>query len=89
LTLAGLTLRNSAATKNILAAVINSSAVAIFAFSRDVAWKQVAVVAVAAIAGGQLGAYVLNRVNEQAMRICIVLMGVALTIGLFVRYHST
>jgi uncharacterized membrane protein YfcA len=89
LTLSGVALRKAAATKNVLAGVINSSAVVIFAFSRDVAWKQVAVVAVAAIAGGQLGAYALNRVNERAMRVCIVLMGVALTIGLFVRYHST
>jgi hypothetical protein len=88
LTLSGVALRKAAATKNVLAGVINSSAVVIFAFSRDVAWKQVAVVAVAAIAGGQLGAYALNRVNERAMRVCIVLMGVALTIGLFIRYHS-
>jgi uncharacterized membrane protein YfcA len=86
LTLSGLSLRNAAATKNVLAAVINSSAVVIFAFSRDVAWKQAAVVAIAAIAGGQLGAVALNRVNERVMRLCIVVLGVALTIGLFVRY---
>ncbi|MDB6084165.1 MAG: hypothetical protein JWN43_2046 [Gammaproteobacteria bacterium] len=88
LTLSGLALRKAAATKNVLAGVINSTAVAIFAFSNEVAWRQVAVVAVAAIAGGQLGAYALNRVNDRAMGICIVLMGFALTIGLFVRYHS-
>jgi uncharacterized membrane protein YfcA len=45
-------------------------------------------VAVAAVAGGQLGAYALNRVNEKIMRICIFLLGIALTIGLFIRYHS-
>jgi uncharacterized membrane protein YfcA len=89
LTLSGFALRNAAATKNVLAGVINSSAVAIFAFSRDVAWKQAAVVAIAAIAGGQLGAYALHRVNERVMRVCIVLLGGALTIGLFVRYHAT
>jgi uncharacterized membrane protein YfcA len=87
LTLSGLALRNAGATKNVLAGVMNASAVAIFVFSRDVAWKQVAVVAAAAIAGGQLGAYALNRVNEKVMRICIILVGIALTIGLFVRYH--
>ncbi len=87
LTLSGLALRNAGATKNVLAGVMNSSAVVIFVFSRDVAWKQVAVVALAAIAGGQLGAYLLNRVNEKILRICIILLGIALTIGLFVRYH--
>ncbi len=85
LTLSGLTLRNAAATKNMLAAVINSSAVAIFAFSHDVEWKSAGVVAVGAISGGQLGAYALNKVNERLLRICIVCLGAALTVGLFVR----
>jgi hypothetical protein len=86
LTLSGLGIRNAGATKNVLAGVMNASAVVIFLFSGGVAWKQVAVVAVAATLGGQLGAYALQRVNERIMRVCIVLLGVALTIGLFVRY---
>jgi uncharacterized protein len=88
LTLSGLTLKSAAATKNVLAGVINSSAVVIFIFLHDVAWKQAAVVAIAATAGGQLGAYALPRVNERAMRLCIVLLGVGLTVGLFVHYHT-
>ncbi len=88
LTLSGLALRNAGATKNVLAGVMNASAVLIFVFSRDVAWKQVAVVAIAAIAGGQLGAYALNRVNEKLMRVCIFTLGIALTVGLFLRYRS-
>jgi uncharacterized membrane protein YfcA len=88
LTLSGLALRSAGATKNVLAGVMNSSAVVIFLFSSGVAWTQVAVVAVAALAGGQIGAYALNRVNEKVMRICILLLGFALTIGLFMRYHS-
>jgi uncharacterized membrane protein YfcA len=87
LSLSGLALRSAGATKNVLAGAMNSSAVAIFIFSPDVAWKQVAVVAVAAIAGGQLGVYVLHRVNERLMRIGIVIVGAALTVGLFIRYH--
>jgi uncharacterized protein len=67
---------------------MNFSAVLIFVFSQDVAWKEVAIVAVAAVAGGQLGAYALNRVNEKIMRACILVIGITLTIGLFVRYHS-
>lgn len=86
LTLSGLAIRNAGATKNVLAGVMNSSAVVIFLFSHEIAWRQVAVVAVAALLGGQIGAYALQRVNERLMRMCIVLLGVALTIGLFVRY---
>ncbi len=88
LTLSGLALRNAGATKNVLAGVMNSSAVLIFVFSRDVAWREVALVAVAAVVGGQLGAYALSRVNEKIMRICIFSLGIALTIGLFIRYHT-
>jgi uncharacterized membrane protein YfcA len=87
LTLAGLTIRHAGATKNVLAAVINSSAVVIFLWAGGVAWKQVALVGVAALVGGQAGAYVLQRVNERVLQIGIVLMGAALTIGLFIRYH--
>lgn len=86
LTLAGLAIRNAGATKNVLAAVINSSAVVIFMCAGGVAWKQVAVVGAAALVGAQAGAYVLQRVNERALQIGIVLMGAALTIGLFIRY---
>jgi uncharacterized membrane protein YfcA len=49
LTLSGLKLKNAGATKNVLAGVMNSSAVLIFIFLHDVAWKQ-ALVAVAATA---------------------------------------
>jgi uncharacterized membrane protein YfcA len=89
MTLSGMALRNAGATKNILTGVMNASAVLIFAFSREVAWQKVAILAVAAIAGGQLGAYALHRVNERITRICIIVLGVALTVGLFVRYHAT
>jgi len=88
LTLSGLALKNAGATKNVLAGVINSSAVFIFIFLHDVAWKQAAIVAIAATAGGQVGAYALPRVNDRVMRICIVFLGLGLTVGLFVHYHS-
>ncbi len=88
LTLSGLALRNAGATKNVLAGVMNSSAVVIFLVSAQVAWKQAVVVGIAALAGGQVGAYALNRVNEKIMRLCIVALGLALTIGLFLRYQA-
>jgi uncharacterized membrane protein YfcA len=85
LTLSGLSVRSAAATKNVLSAVMNASAVLIFVFSKDVAWVPVAVIAVAAIVGGQIGAYALHRVNERALRIGIIVLGLALTAGLFWR----
>jgi uncharacterized membrane protein YfcA len=85
LTLAGLAVRAAGATKNVLAGVMNASAVAIFVFSRDVYWPQVFAVAVASSLGGYAGARMLSVVNEKALRLFVVLIGVALTIGLFWR----
>ncbi|MGD0191305.1 MAG: sulfite exporter TauE/SafE family protein [Rhizomicrobium sp.] len=83
LTAAGLVMRNAGPTKNALAAVMNASAVAIFVFSPDVRWLQVAVSGTGAVAGGIAGALLLNRVNERALRIAVVAIGLLLTIGLF------
>ena len=83
LTLAGLPVRAAGSTKNVLAAVMNASAVAIFAFSRDVHWLSAAILGAGAIGGGLAGAWMLKRVNEKLLRIGVVILGVALTIGLF------
>lgn len=86
LTTARLALRNAAATKNVLVAVINASAVAIFVFAPQVRWRAAAVAAGGAILGGLVGAQLLQRVNERVLRVVVVLIGVTLTVGLFV--HS-
>jgi uncharacterized membrane protein YfcA len=80
---AGLAVRNAGTTKNALAAVMNASAVLIFVFSPDVRWFQAGVCCAGALIGGVIGAHMLNRVNEKALRIVIVCIGVALTVGLF------
>jgi uncharacterized membrane protein YfcA len=85
LSMAGQGVRNAGATKNVLAGVINASAVAIFVFSSDVHWLQVAITAVGASLGGWAGALALQRVNENALRIGVVAIGILLTIGLFLR----
>ena len=69
LTLAGLAVRNAGATKNVLAGVMNASAVAMFVFSHDVHWPQVIVAAVAASIGGWGGALMLQQINEKALRV--------------------
>ena len=83
--MAGPAVRAAGATKNALAAVMNASAVVVFVFSPAVHWLAAAVVAVGAIAGGYLGAWLLLRVNDRLLRGLVVLIGVALTAGLFVR----
>jgi uncharacterized membrane protein YfcA len=85
LTAAGLVLRNAGATKNVLAGVMNASAVAVFVFSPEVHWYQAAISCAGAVAGGIAGGLVLNRVNEKALRVVVVLVGIALTVGLFVK----
>ncbi len=85
LTVAGLPVREAAATKNVLAAVMNASAVAIFIFSKDVHWLAATILGAAAMVGGLFGAWLLSRVNERLLRIGVVILGIALTVGLFVR----
>jgi hypothetical protein len=85
LTASGVTMRNAAATKNVLAAVMNASAVAIFVFSPEVIWRTAAIYSAGAILGGVLGGLMVKKVNERALRIFVILIGVALTVGLFVR----
>jgi uncharacterized membrane protein YfcA len=65
--------------------VMNAAAVMLFVLSPQVHWLQAAVLAGGAIVGGLAGTWALKRVNEKALRIAIVGLGVALTIGLFLR----
>jgi len=87
LTIAGLSVRPASATKNVLAATMNASAVLIFLFSKDVHWTEASVLGLGAILGGLLGTVLLTRVNERALRIGVIVLGAALSIGLFARGH--
>ena len=77
--------KNAAMTKNVLAVAMNASAVAIFLFSRDVYWLHAAVLGGGGVIGGGAGAMLLPRVNERTLRIGVIALGIALTIGLFLR----
>jgi uncharacterized membrane protein YfcA len=85
LTAAGLVIRTAGATKNVLASIMNASAVAIFVFSADVRWLQALVCAAGAIGGGIAGGVLLTRVNERLLRVAVIVLGIALTAGLFIR----
>ena len=89
LTAAGMDFRNAGTTKNVLAAVMNASAVVLFAFSHDVRWLYALVVASGSMIGGQIGTYLLLRVNVTLLRIFVVAIGLLLGIGLFLRAYGT
>ena len=87
LTAAGLLMRNAGPTKNMLAAIMNASAVLIFVFSPEVRWFQAGVSCAGAVIGGVAGAQMLNRVNERVLRLVVVVIGIALTVGLFLQAY--
>jgi uncharacterized protein len=59
--------------------------VALFVASPQVHWLQAVVLGSGAIVGGLAGSWALHRVNERLLRIAIVGLGIALTIGLFLK----
>ena len=85
LTAAGVAVRQAGATKNVLASVMNAGAVAIFLFTPAIPWSRVAVVCLGASIGGYVGAKLLQRVDERLIRGFVVVLGCALTVGLFLR----
>ena len=85
LTAAGLAVRIAGATKNVLASVINAAAVLIFLFTAGIPWARVAVLSAGAVIGGYGGAQLLRRVDERLIRGFVVVLGLCLTVGLFLR----
>jgi uncharacterized membrane protein YfcA len=85
LTAAGLSVRHAGATKNVLAGVMNASAVAVFVFTPGIPWLSVAVLCAGSIVGGYGGALLLKRVDERLIRGFVVVLGLCLTVGLFLR----
>ena len=85
LTLAGMAIRNAGATKNALSSLLNAAAALVFAFSSDVSWPRAAIIACGSVAGGLTGVWLLKRVPEKAFRAVVVAIGLALTVGMFLR----
>ena len=61
--------------KNLLAGLVNLTAAMVFAFVADVRWAVALLVAVGAVAGGQLGATVGRRLPDRVLRGVVVLVG--------------
>ncbi len=85
LTLARMPVRNAGGTKNVLVALSNFTAAAVFAFSGAVAWGHAVAIGTGSIIGGYLGARALKVMPERVIKIGVIVIGMALTVGLFVR----
>jgi uncharacterized membrane protein YfcA len=68
-------LQRTNALKNVLAGLVNGVAGVYFAFAAHVDWGPAAIIAAAAIVGGQLGARYGRRLPPDALRVLIVAVG--------------
>jgi uncharacterized membrane protein YfcA len=71
--------------KNLLAICINGVATVYFAISGAVIWHDAALMAVASIAGGYVGARMARRLGRKFVRGAVVFIGLAMTIALFLK----
>lgn len=78
------TLQRLNALKGLLSLVINGVAAAYFIGLGPVAWRPVAIMAPAALAGGSLGVGVARRLGERLLRVLVILFGTAVAIRLLV-----
>jgi uncharacterized protein len=77
-------LHRTNALKNVLAALVNGVAGLYFALAAHVAWAPAGIIAVASIAGGQLGAHYGRRLPPAALRALIVVVGTTAIVRLLV-----
>ena len=85
LTIGGQAVRMAVATKNALAMAMNASAVLIFAFSSQVDWPAALALAIGAVGGSACGTWLMKWLPEKVLRGFVVLVGVVLTIWMFMR----
>ena len=85
LTLAKMPIRNAGGTKNILVSLSNIAAAIVFAATTAIPWGKALAVGAGSMVGGYAGAILLKRVPVTVLRVAVIVIGVALTVGLFVR----
>lgn len=71
--------------KTLLATLINGIAVVAFIIARAVAWVPAAIMVVAAILGGYIGAAVARKIDPKLVRLFVIVVGFSLSAYLFVR----
>jgi uncharacterized membrane protein YfcA len=78
-------LRRLNAVKGVLSLIISVVSVVVFAIGAPVDWLAVALLAPTTLIGGFLGAKLAGRLPAPALRVAIVVVGLAVSIYLFVR----
>lgn len=79
------TLKRLNASKSLLTLVNSSVTVVVFGLFGPVQWVYVAVAAPATLIGGYLGAHAAKRLDEGVLRASVVIIGVGVSVYLFVR----
>jgi uncharacterized membrane protein YfcA len=72
------------ALKNVLAVVINGVAAVLFVVLAQVAWAPAILLAIGAVAGGQLGARIGRRLPASALRLAIIVVGTVVGVRLLI-----
>ncbi len=85
LTISGQPPRAAIATKNVLIVVVTSASFVIFALAARVVWPVAVALAVGALGGSFLGAWLIQRVPNRWLKAYVVLLGVGLSLWLFLR----
>ena len=70
--------------KNVLAVLINSVAALLFIVFAQVAWAPAILIAIGAVAGGQVGASVGRRLPANVLRFAIIIVGTVVGIRLLI-----
>jgi uncharacterized membrane protein YfcA len=78
-------LRRLNAVKGVLSLIISVVTVLVFAFGAPVDWLAVAFLAPATLMGGFIGAKFAGRLSAAALRVAVVVVGLAVSIHLFLR----
>ena len=74
-------------TKNALALIVNGVASLVFILSTHIDWSVAALIAAGSIIGGQHGGHYGRRLRTDILRACVVAVGLAVSITLFVEWH--
>ncbi len=85
LTVSGQSPRAAIATKNVLVVVITSASFVIFAIAARVVWPVAIVLAVGALGGSFLGAWLIQRIPNHWLKLYVVALGSGLSLWLFLR----
>ncbi|MBS3962251.1 MAG: sulfite exporter TauE/SafE family protein [Sandarakinorhabdus sp.] len=84
-TMAGTAVKEAQANKNALAAAMNGAGALVFALSGEADWRAALILGAGSMAGGYLGARLIRHVPDRILKASVVVIGLALTIGLFWR----